>query len=134
MILNKASNFRKKIIITLSLVTALFSSVSVYANSSSQATISPGSSTATGPEVAAPPGSTGTLEVQSSGPTFYVQGRTKQTTFLIPDSTVASGIGYPGQPYSSTFTIESGNSYYAEAVTQANSSDVTGFARFTINP
>lgn len=132
MIINKAHKKRAKWLPSLILALALSISGSVYAAGTSVAHISPGSSSATGTPVKAT-GTSGTLEVSSSGPAFYVQGYAKKQIDWWPDSTVASAIAYPSQTVTKYFTAESGSYYYAQAYTQANATSIYGEARVKVN-
>jgi len=100
---------------------------SAYAGGTSTAYIPVGSSSATGSDVTAS-GSSGTLTVTSSGPTFYVQGYAKNGS-----SIVASLIANPGTEKTTTFKAKSGTKYYAQANTQANTKQISGAARVTVN-
>ncbi|MEK5233036.1 hypothetical protein MHB42_15035 [Lysinibacillus sp. FSL K6-0232] len=104
---------------------------SAYAAGTSTAYIPVGSSSATGSNVTAT-GTSGTLTVTSSGPVFYVQGYAKVYKNWWPDTIKANLIANPGTSTSTSFTTTSGEQYYAQANTQANTTQISGSAKVTV--
>lgn len=132
MIINQTTKKKKLPVVAALLSVSLFTASFAMAAGTSTASIRPGSSSATGATVTAT-GSTGSLSVSSSGPTFYVQGYAKRSISFFPDSTAASRTANPSQTVRAGFTATSGNKYYSTANTQSGATSIYGEAVTKVN-